>query len=247
MKKILVVGETCVDSFIYGVVERLSPEAPVPILKPTHVTSNSGMSGNVVSNLKSINAKLDITHLTNSEQIKKVRFIEGKSNHIFLRVDKGENKKLNQIDMNDLVDLDSYDSIIISDYDKGFLTSEIINFISSNNKKVFLDSKKDLTEIELSNLFLIKLNEDEYNNNKNIVDSNLAKFVITLGPKGAKHNNIIYESPKPQETIDVSGAGDTFIAALVSKYLDTDDISQSIEFANKMSSVVVSKRGVTTP
>jgi sugar/nucleoside kinase (ribokinase family) len=68
-----------------------------------------------------------------------------------------------------------------------------------------------------------------------------------LGPKGAKHNNIIYESPKPQETIDVSGAGDTFIAALVSKYLDTDDISQSIEFANKMSSVVVSKRGVTTP
>jgi bifunctional ADP-heptose synthase (sugar kinase/adenylyltransferase) len=149
--------------------------------------------------------------------------------------------------MNDLVNLDSYDSIIISDYDKGFLTSEIINFISSNNKKVFLDSKKDLTEIELSNLFLIKLNEDEYNNNKNIVDSNLAKFVITLGPKGAKHNNIIYESPKPQETIDVSGAGDTFIAALVSKYLDTDDISQSIEFANKMSSVVVSKRGVTTP
>lgn len=247
MNKILVVGETCVDSFIYGVVERLSPEAPVPILKPTYVTSNSGMSGNVVSNLKSIDKNLEITHVTNSEQIKKVRFIESKSNHIFLRVDKGENKKLTPLNFGDLGDLESYSCIIISDYDKGFLTSEIINQISSKNGKVFLDSKKDLSGIQISNLFLIKLNEDEYNKNKNIVDSNLSKFVITLGPKGAKHNDIVYESPKPQETIDVSGAGDTFIAALVSKYLDTSDIPQSIEFANKMSSIVVGKRGVTTP
>ena len=50
-----------------------------------------------------------------------------------------------------------------------------------------------------------------------------------------------------KETIDVSGAGDTFTASFTLKYLETKDVSESIIFANKMASIVVSKRGVTTP
>jgi ribokinase len=58
---------------------------------------------------------------------------------------------------------------------------------------------------------------------------------------------VVYPSPDPKETIDVSGAGDTFTASFTLKYLETHDVSESIIFANKMASIVVSKRGVTTP
>jgi ribokinase len=99
--------------------------------------------------------------------------------------------------------------------------------------------------IDVSNY--IKLNQQEYYNNKEIVNRNLEKFVITLGAEGAQYLGTKYPSPKPQETIDVSGAGDTFIASLTIKYLETNKITEAIEFANKMSSIVVSKRGVVTP
>ena len=52
MVKILVIGELCIDEFIYGEVKRLSPEAPVPVFNPVEKTSNRGMAGNVVSNLE---------------------------------------------------------------------------------------------------------------------------------------------------------------------------------------------------
>ena len=69
----------------------------------------------------------------------------------------------------------------------------------------------------------------------------------TLGMKGAKHNDVIYPSPSPKQTMDVSGAGDTFTASFILKYKETNNISESIVFANLMASIVVSKRGVTTP
>ena len=57
----------------------------------------------------------------------------------------------------------------------------------------------------------------------------------------------VYPSVNPKETIDVSGAGDTFTASFTLKYLETRDINESITFANEMASIVVSKRGVVTP
>ena len=51
MKKILVIGELCIDRFVYGEVKRLSPEAPVPVFNPKDIIENKGMAGNVVENL----------------------------------------------------------------------------------------------------------------------------------------------------------------------------------------------------
>jgi dihydropteroate synthase len=75
----------------------------------------------------------------------------------------------------------------------------------------------------------------------------LNKILVTLGSRGAKYINKIFPSPDPKETIDVSGAGDTFTAAFTVKYLETRDVDTSITFANEMCSIVVSKRGVSTP
>ena len=56
-----------------------------------------------------------------------------------------------------------------------------------------------------------------------------------------------YPSPNPKETIDVSGAGDTFTASFILEFFRTKDVEKSIVFANDKSSIVVSKRGVATP
>ena len=59
--KVLVIGESCDDVFIYGEVLRLSPEAPVPVIKPLRETYSKGMAENVELNLKSLGVN---THLT---------------------------------------------------------------------------------------------------------------------------------------------------------------------------------------
>ena len=87
MIKILVIGELCVDRFVYGNVNRLSPEAPVPVLNPVETIENKGMAGNVVENLKSLMDDVEILHWHQHEKIVKTRYVDKKSNHMFIRVD----------------------------------------------------------------------------------------------------------------------------------------------------------------
>jgi sugar/nucleoside kinase (ribokinase family) len=68
-----------------------------------------------------------------------------------------------------------------------------------------------------------------------------------LGAAGVRYNGIVYPSPDPQETIDVSGAGDTFIAAFTLHYIYSRDVAKSILYANRVSANVVNKKGVALP
>jgi D-beta-D-heptose 7-phosphate kinase/D-beta-D-heptose 1-phosphate adenosyltransferase len=49
--KVLLIGDSCTDEYVYGICERLNPEAPVPILKKTRVKTQKGMEWNVRENL----------------------------------------------------------------------------------------------------------------------------------------------------------------------------------------------------
>ena len=60
MNKVLVIGDSCTDVFIYGDIERICPEAPVPVFKPTNQTENGGMAKNVVRNLESLGCEVDL-------------------------------------------------------------------------------------------------------------------------------------------------------------------------------------------
>jgi len=208
------------------------------------------MGGNVVENLKSLDSYADVVHWHQSEVIKKTRMVETKSNQMLLRVDEGEKVSISPmifISPKKNTTISESDAIIISDYDKGFIKPELIKRISDLHPLVLLDTKKKLDSETIKNVKFIKLNETEYQNNLKLVYENPQKFIITLGSKGCQYNNVIYPSPQPKETIDVSGAGDTFIASFTTKYLKTKDVVESLEFANKMASIVVSQRGVTTP
>ncbi len=244
-KKIVIVGETCVDKFIYCEVNRLSPEAPVPILNPIRTVKNNGMAGNTVANVKALLPECSIISFSPLKNPTKTRYVEEKTNHMFFRFDEGDNEiKPFKWSKDYIHFLETADLVIVSDYDKGYLSDGDLTRIAHHSKLSILDSKRKLTSDVTRHFTFVKLNEEESLNNSDVNKSNV---ITTLGSAGAMFNDIVYPSPKPQETIDVSGAGDTFTAAFSVSYLDTKNIPLSILFANEIASKVVSKRGVVTP
>jgi bifunctional ADP-heptose synthase (sugar kinase/adenylyltransferase) len=243
--KVLVIGETCVDKFIYCSTGRLSPEAPVPVINPTKTISNAGMAGNTYKNVKALAPKAIMASISQKAKITKTRYVEEKSNHMFLRVDEGEDFDC-QFMWGPFSDssLAEADIVIVSDYNKGFLSNADLKEIARKSKLSILDSKRKLTNDIIEGFTFVKLNESERLNNPDLTTDNI---ITTLGKKGAEYKNVLFESPNPQDTIDVSGAGDTFTAAFIVKYFETKDERASIKYANEKSSEVVSKRGVVVP
>ncbi len=66
-----------------------------------------------------------------------------------------------------------------------------------------------------------------------------------MGSEGCEHKGKVYPVPEV-EVKDVSGAGDTFLAGLVSTYIHTKEIDKSIEFANQCATEAVSQKGVVS-
>ena len=242
MINVVIIGEVCTDRFIYCTTNRICPEAPVPVLEPVSITTNSGMAGNTLANTKALLPDANFKLYNQLTPITKTRYVEKKSNQMFIRVDEGE-KNIQPLNWNDSLeeDIAKADIVIVSDYDKGFLTNGDLSKIGKLSKLSILDSKRKLHQELVENYSYLKLNEKEYNTNKNLQHQ---AIIITLGAAGAILSGRSFPSPAPQETIDVSGAGDTFTAAFITKYYETKSEEESIVFANKMASRVVSKRGV---
>jgi D-beta-D-heptose 7-phosphate kinase/D-beta-D-heptose 1-phosphate adenosyltransferase len=235
---VLLIGDSCTDIYNIGTVDRLSPEAPVPVVKIVETFSLPGMSANVHRNLTNLNIEADFVH--NDTPITKTRFIDKRSGQHLLRVD----------DEDDVVQwsgklpnsLDSYDAIVISDYDKGFLTYEHIESLIESSVPVFIDTKK--TDLERFQGAWVKVNELEYSR----LRSECSGLIVTLGERGAKVPHHDLECPtKAVEVMDVCGCGDTFMAALVAQYLFTKDIEKAIIFANVAAGITVQHRGNYAP
>ena len=246
MEKITVIGESCLDEFVYCNTNRLSPEAPVPVLVPQHTVRTSGMAGNVKRNLEVLTRANNIKLITQFETITKTRYIDEKSNHMFLRVD-------NKVELSPSIVCDKFlaehlqnqDIVIVSDYNKGFLSDGDLEFIGTHSNISILDSKRILTKDIINKFTWVKLNKQEAYNNSHIMDDD--NVIVTLGSQGAMWNNTLYPSPKPIETIDVSGAGDTFTASFIYKYFQSNNFKRSITYANEQAGKVVQKRGVSLP
>src|SRR3984885_645972 len=116
--KVLLIGDSCVDEYVYGICSRLNPEAPVPVLDYDRTEFKPGMAANVYENLKSF--KLEVEFITNKEKIVKTRYVDHKYNHQILRVDRHETlTPLEEASFDK-----KYNAIVISDYDKGFITKD---------------------------------------------------------------------------------------------------------------------------
>ncbi len=241
MKKVLVIGDSSKDIFVYCNALKLCPDFPVPALEVVNQTENPGMAKNVQRNIKVLLDSCDIVTNNNWEEVTKTRYVHAQSNHMFFRVDTPH--KLDRIDLS-TVKYEDYDLIVISDYDKGFLTEDDINEICWHHANVFLDTKKILG-VWCQHAHYIKINDFEYQNSKPYLVPEIEHRIIhTMGGEGCEYKGKRYPVNKV-EVKDVSGAGDSFMAGLVVEYCRTDDIIKSIEFANKCAAEVVTHRGVT--
>lgn len=239
MYQVQVIGESCLDVFVYCNALRLAPDLPIPILQEIRRTTNPGMAANVHRNIASRDVKTLLTTNNEWEFSTKMRYVHEQSNHTFLRVD--SLLKLEPLSFN-LTNLDS-EIVVISDYDKGFLSEDVIDRICQSHSNVFLDTKKKLGPWAERAKF-IKINDYEYQRSlPNLSDKLLKKIIHTKGSQGCDYLGNNYTTPRV-EVRDTSGAGDSFMAALVVSFLQTGDIVQSIKSANLAASRVVAQRGV---
>lgn len=234
--KILLIGDKGTDLYTYGSVERISPEAPIPVFNPIRQVSKPGMADNVRVNLEALGC--EVTFLFGDVSIKE-RLIDERSKQQIVRID--NDKKSPPLLVNKGL-LQGYDAIVVSDYNKGTVTYELIEQAINTRVPVFVDTKK--TDLERLQGAWVKINELEYSK----IKSDCTGLIVTKGDKGAEAKWHEFTSPAPKvEVVDVTGAGDTFLAALAYMFLNTQDIKVAIEFANRAAAVTVQHVGCYAP
>lgn len=245
MKIITVVGEKCIDEFIYGKCTRLNPEAPTPVFIEGYRKENLGMAANVAKNIVSLNESgLMLFEHHQKREIRKTRYVDDASNYILLRVDAEKDVDRIVIDSMLLAEIQSSDLLVVSDYDKGFLHPEDLRTLASHAKTSIIDTKKPIKDIWAGVFSFIKMNSKEWENpaheNK---ESYLDKVIVTQGKHGALWNGTSYKGVEV-EVMDVAGAGDSFLAGFSHMFVRTEDPARSIEFGNEVAAYVVKHRGV---
>lgn len=241
--KILLVGDDCVDVYQFGTVDRISPEAPVPVFECTHEERKPGMAGNVLKNLQMLGCEVLYLH---SEKSTKTRLIDSRSKQQIVRID--SDSKCTPLEDTLAFNLsflhampEKFDAIVISDYNKGTVTYELIAELQKRFVgPIFVDTKKtDLARLEGC---IVKINQLEYSR----ITSRCTDLIVTQGDKGAVWNDIHFTARRV-EVADVCGAGDTFLAALTYKYLLEDNMAPAINFAIRASAVTVQHIGNYAP
>jgi len=236
--RILLIGDACNDIYTYGYVNRISPEAPIPVFEPHYTIHKDGMAGNVCKNLEALGCTVNFLHGKSSE---KNRLIDERSKQQIVRVDRDVES--------DPITFETeippvYDAIVISDYNKGTISYELItDLIKTVTVPIFIDTKK--TDLASMNGCYIKINALE--KKRATSKANPEWLIVTHGSDGAEWNGWVYPAEIAGDVTDICGAGDTFFAALVYKFLETKHMPEAIKFANKASAVTVKHVGVYAP
>ena len=233
---ILLLGDSCRDIYQFGTVDRMSPEAPVPVFVPSYREERDGMASNVFKNLEALGC--DVNYLFGETSVK-TRLIDSRSRQQILRID--DDVESEPMTFETAIP-PGYDAIVISDYNKGLITYELVEELRREfSGPIFVDTKKqDLARFEGC---IVKINQVEHAARS----SDCTNMIVTQGKQGALYNNKMYPA-EAIDVIDVCGAGDTFLAALAYEYLNTDgNMEAAVEFAIRASAVTVQHIGVYAP
>ena len=244
--KILLIGDNCIDEYHYGSVKRISPEAPVPVFEPHGLVVKEGMAGNVKKNLEALGCQVHFVSNTTSEGkiSKKMRYIDERSKQHIIRID--EDRQVQPVLYNFMSQdkINEFDAIVISDYNKGAVDYDLVeHLIKTVNPPIFIDTKKP--NLAFFNGCYVKINALERSQARTLPYSEW--LITTHGEKGAMYNGESFFPENAGDVVDVCGAGDTFLAALAYKFVETKDIRQAIKFANKAAAITVQHIGVYAP
>lgn len=157
--RVLIIGDVMVDTYIYGEVSRISPEAPVPVMCPDQETNCLGGAANVARNAASLGAEVDVVFLVGEDKkgeilddelknygISTKYVVHDKSQHTINKVRiVGNNQQIVRIDYHDKCELSqslfdkvisafnesvkAADIVIISDYGKGMCTDYVCKYV----------------------------------------------------------------------------------------------------------------------
>ena len=233
--RILLIGDDCQDVYQFGTIDRLSPEAPVPVFIPGKKETKPGMAGNVAKNLEALGCKVSYLHGNTSV---KTRLIDRRSKQHLVRID--DDTISNPIVFETVIST-GYDAIVSSDYNKGTVSYEVVEELRRDfSGPIFVDTKK--TDLHRMEGCIVKINSLEYTK----ITSTCSELITTAGADGAYYKGTRYPAMKV-EVADVCGAGDTFLSALTYQYLITNDIELSISFAIRASEITVQHMGVYAP
>lgn len=292
-KKVLVVGDIMLDWYTYGEVSRISPEAPVPVLKSTKDSYVLGGASNAVNNLSTLGAQVSLAgvvgddsagervlNLLNSLDIDssavmklaerpstvKHRYVAG--NQQLLRVDEEVIKNLLS-DQEDILlekilnKIDWCDGVVLSDYAKGLFspsfTRKLIEAIKEKNKVIIADIKPENSASFLGVDYITpNLKEAlEISRASNAQEAGLkiakemgSNVLLTMGSEGIlsfnKEGEIKHLPTNKVRVYDVSGAGDTVVAAAFLAVLSGSNLVEAGQLANFAAELVVQKPGTAT-
>ena len=264
MKKVLICGDTIIDEYVSGQVDRISPEAPVLVFDYVETNIILGGACNVAANIGSLlktevaihfhgfvstivsdlltekNIAIKEINCENDEILLKTRFISNK--HQILRVDTNKRYK-KSLDTN-WEFLKDYDLIVISDYDKNTITSEVFeNILKNSTCPILFDVKvwKNVHQVEFlkkENISRVILKCNEKEALKESIRSRWTplgeNLLITLGSRGYEIPGLKLAPSIETNVADVVGAGDVFLAGMAVNYLETGNfnIESMAEFGN---------------
>jgi len=299
--KIFVVGDVMKDSYFIGQTERVSPEAPVPIVKINKKKYSLGGAANVLENIISLGGSGTLFSITGFDSISKDIELEMKKkkiNYFFSKSKKintseklriiSQNQQLIRLDFesNYLIETEKKASkellskfkknlitkkvtaVVLSDYLKGTLINccDYINFSKKRKLPVFIDPK-GLDFFKYKNATLLKPNYEEFlrvvgpvrSNNEFLSKAltlckqlNLSALLVTKGAEGMtlvlKNGNYFnFKVHNYREVFDVTGAGDTVLAALATAFSSGYSLEKCVEIANICAGISVSKLGTSSP
>ncbi len=296
-QRIAVIGDVMIDRYVWGTVNRISPEAPVPVVEVESESSRLGGAANVATNIVSLGASAfligvvgdDISgkefrtelqqQKTTSDGIVtdparpttvKTRVIA--HNQHVVRIDSEEKKDVDFSIQQKLYaviekNIDTIDGIIIEDYNKGVIVTELIRRIiqlaNKHNKIITIDPKFN-NFFEYTNVTVFKPNKKETEEalgKKLSTDDDVTaagrallqrlsaeNILLTRSEKGMslfqKDGTITHIPTHARKVADVSGAGDTVIATLTAVLCAGGTIAESAMLSNVAGGIVCGEVGI---
>lgn len=289
--RVLIVGDVMLDEYWFGGVERISPEAPVPVVRVNRSDRRPGGAANVARNVAAFGARATLLSVVGPDEtaarLRETLDEHGIAHH--LQVDEGirttlklrvigQQQQMLRIDFEERPGdhslnakevrfrelLPEHDVIVFSDYRKGTLAriGELLEEAKKAGKPIVVDPKgRNYTDYagasvitpnraELADVSGAWETDEEMDEKAEQLRRalNLEKLLLTMSEKGMKlygKDAIVHRAAEAKEVFDVSGAGDTVVAAIaVMRGIDAS-WEDTLEFANAAAGTVVSRFGTS--
>ncbi|MBF0458807.1 MAG: D-glycero-beta-D-manno-heptose-7-phosphate kinase [Nitrospirae bacterium] len=294
-KRILVIGDIILDHFVWGKAERISPEAPVPVVDVQNETYLPGGAGNVANNIAALGGrvslagiigtghkadimrsllnekKIDIAGVFNDGRPTTVKTRVIANNQQIVRFDKEQREPISAKTLRSITgyiasNINHFDGVIISDYKKGVITPQLIKFLMEQAKaagglfaavdpkvghfhyykgvSLITPNKKEAAEG--AGISIRDTQSLEKAGIKLLRDLKCGAVLITRGDEGMSlfYDKEIHHIPTAaKEVYDVTGAGDTVIAAFTLAYVSGASLADAAVTANHAAGIVVGEVG----